>query len=185
MSLTLPHSKASSGGDLLSLFLGLRQIVNWILAAPQLFRETIYELDKETRRLILFKLKMEIEEYYNENHHLSEESLIFEQVGIEQLQKLKIKEKQEYHYIITVPGREWQEMRLNYISDYSKVTLPGFCESCRSERPFLVDVFRYIDYIISAHGPYPSRGISGNCNICGTEFGTHTSVMMLPYLMAW
>ena len=76
-------------------------------------------------------------------------------------------------------------MRLNHISDYSKVTLPGFCESCGSERPFLADVFRYIDHIISAHGPYPTRGISEHCNTCGTEFGTRTSVMRLPYLMAW
>jgi hypothetical protein len=128
---------------------------------------------------------MEIEEYYNENHHLSEEFLIYKQVSIEQLRKLKIDEKQEYHYIITVPGREWQEMRLNHISDYSKATLPGFCETCNSERPFLVDIFRYLDSILSAHGPYPYRGISENCNKCGKEFGTSTSVMMLPYLMAW
>jgi len=179
MTRTLPDSTVSNGEDLLSLFLGFSKTLHWFMCAPQLFRETINEFDEGTKKLILFRLKMEIEEFYNDNRHLNE---IFEQMYSPEL---KIEGRQKYQYLVSVPGREWQEMRLNNSSDYSKITVPGFCSICRSEQPYLVDIFTYLDSILAAHGPYPCRGIFDSCNKCVKQLGMSTSLVTLPYLGNW
>jgi len=84
-----------------------------------------------------------------------------------------------------VPGREWQVTRFHNIHDYSNVTLPGFCDECKSERPFIVDVFTYFDYIISAYGPYPTVLVLGNCTKCN-KYTASTDIMRFPHFgAAW
>jgi hypothetical protein len=55
----------------------LRSPLNWILAIPDLFVETLNELDKKAREVMLFQFKKEIERYHEENY-LSEELEISE-----------------------------------------------------------------------------------------------------------
>jgi hypothetical protein len=47
------------------------RIQGWILAASQIFRQTLDDLDEETKKLVLFQFKMEIEAYYK-THHLKQ-----------------------------------------------------------------------------------------------------------------
>jgi hypothetical protein len=49
-------------------------------------------------------------------------------------------------------------MRFNNISNYSIVVVPGFCTGCGTEQPFMVDIYEYLNRIISAHGPSPYNG---------------------------
>jgi hypothetical protein len=68
----------------------------------------------------------------------------------------------EQNNCLAVPGKEWQIARFNNIQEYSKITIPGFCYECKSQRPFIIDILRYFDFIIAAQGPYPSRLVSGD-----------------------
>jgi hypothetical protein len=68
----LPNSRVNNGHELLRLFLGMSHSVNWILSDSETFFDVLCKLDEETRRIVLFQIKMEIEEYYNSNY-LTEE----------------------------------------------------------------------------------------------------------------
>jgi hypothetical protein len=68
LSSILPWHTLTTGGDLLLLFLGIRSPLNWIIADPEAFIETLMELNAEVRAIILFQFKKEIEEYYNANY---------------------------------------------------------------------------------------------------------------------
>lgn len=50
LSSILPYYTIYTGKDLLLLFLGIRSPLNWILAIPDLFVETLNELDKKSKR---------------------------------------------------------------------------------------------------------------------------------------
>jgi hypothetical protein len=155
---------------------------------------------------------MEIEEYYKENY-LQEELRIMEFHKEEVRRKEKegrkligipggiaiippiitnsnrkvIAEREDYSKLITIPGKEWHLMRFNNISDYSTVTIPGFCSRCNTEGAFLYDTRRYLDSIISFYirhdpGGYPY----GKCNKCNNDFGLSAHVMLLPHFTtAW
>jgi hypothetical protein len=167
MSNILPRSLVTHGRDLLLLFLGIPNVLNWLLAEPEIFNETLNELDKETKKIILFNCKMEVEEYYNQNY--LKQSLPIAEINMKAARRAKIDidTDRSYSSIITVPGKEWQMVRFNSAQDYSKVAVPGSCDICKSESSFLVDIFRYFDFILVAHRPYPSRLVSGNCTKCG------------------
>jgi hypothetical protein len=47
------------------LFTKVNHPLQWIFVYPNLVIETLNEMDNETRKMILFKFKMEIEEYYD------------------------------------------------------------------------------------------------------------------------
>ena len=46
-------------------FLNLSNIIQWVIFYPETFRETITEMDEQTRRLLLMQLKLVCEEVYN------------------------------------------------------------------------------------------------------------------------
>jgi hypothetical protein len=171
--------------DLLLLVFGLRHTLNWLLAEPQIFCETLRELDQDAKQLVLFHFKMEIEEYYNENY--LKESILITRINNKAAQLIRGFPNINSDYLpsLPVPGREWQVMRFHNIHDYSKVILPGFCDTCKSEQPFVVDIFTYFDYIISAYGPYPKVLVSGNCIKCN-KYTASTDIMRFPHFgTAW
>jgi hypothetical protein len=68
----LPNYRIKNGRELLKLFLGLHHSLNWIILSPDSFLDTLHELDDETKKLVLFHFKMEIEEYHKENYLVEE-----------------------------------------------------------------------------------------------------------------
>jgi len=133
----------------LKLILGVRHSLNWIILFPDSFLDTIQELDDETKKLILFHFKMEIEEYYKENYLVEELKImefhneyarrerkgrkIIDIPGVISIIPPIIGEREDYSKLIAIPGKEWHLMRFNNISDYSTVTIPGFCIRCNTE----------------------------------------------------
>ena len=55
LSSILPYYTVYTGRDLLLLFLGIMSPLNWILAAPSVFVETLNDLDKKAREVMLFQ----------------------------------------------------------------------------------------------------------------------------------
>jgi len=132
----LPKYRVENGRELLKLFFGVRHSLNWIILFPDSFLDTIQELDDETKKLVLFHFKMEIEEYYKENY-LVEELRIMEFHNEYARREKKgrkiidipggiaiipptIGEREDYSKLIAIPGKEWHLMRFNNISDYSR-----------------------------------------------------------------
>jgi hypothetical protein len=157
--------------------------LNWILAAPQIFQETLNDLDAETKRLVLFQFKMEIEEYHR-NHHLKEV------VEVRELNKKLARGNKHFHYdhldIVMYPGKGWQLMHLDNISDHSKVVIPGYCSQCNSESSFLYDINTYLKQIMSLVSPYPSPIIGGDCNKCGKASSASAHLMRFSHFVsAW
>jgi hypothetical protein len=183
MSNILPRSLVMHGRDLLLLFLGIPNVLNWLLAEPKIFYETLKELDTETKKIILFNCKMEVEEYYNQNY--LKQSLPIAELNKKAARQAKIDTDRSYSNIITIPGKEWQILRFNNIHDYSKVAVPGFCDVCKSESSFLVDIFRYFDFIIAAHRPYPSKLVSGKCTKCGNYPACGDVMSFQHFTSAW
>lgn len=189
MHAVLPWSKVNNGRELLRLFLGLSHSLNWILADVDAFYRALSELDEETKKITLFQFKMEIEEYYNRNYLTDG----WEIAKINQKVRRKKKPKiislgniNNYSNAIIIPGKKWEMMRFNNIGDCYKVTIPGFCNGCNSDQPFLVETFEYLNDIVGAHRPYPSGVVLGDCTECGKEYGVSTRVMQFPWFVgAW
>ena len=87
---------------------------------PDTFRETITEMDEQTRRLLLMQLKLVCEEVYNNRFS----------------------------------SANWEVERYKSISNYSKVTVPAYCQECHVKPPLLVDIFDHLDSIASAGRAY-------------------------------
>jgi hypothetical protein len=101
--------------------LNLRQARLAIMCIPTLyddlediFFQTLNELDKQTRNLLLLQFKMDVEADHS-YEHMDPESI-----------------------------REWELMRFENIQNYSKVTLSGYCKECKLSYPFVMDVFAFI-----------------------------------------
>jgi hypothetical protein len=190
MNAVLPWSKVNNGRELLRLFLGLSHSLNWILADPDAFYDSLNELDEETKRITLFQFKMEIEEYYNNNYLIDgwEVGKINQEIMKKIVPEITSLDKinNNYSNVTIIPGKKWEIMRFNNISDYSKVTIPGYCAVCNSDQPFLLDTIEYLNDIVGAHRPYPSGVVLGDCSECGKQYGTGTRVMRFPWFIgAW
>lgn len=179
MEAILPRYNITTGRDLLVLFLGLHHSLNWILAAPQIFCETVNELDEEAKKVVLYQFKMEIEEYYNQNHLRWD--LPASEVNTSQ--GLRSSSEHSYSNTIMVPGKEWQLMRLYNIGDSSKVTIPAHCEVCKTDRSFTIDISVYFKHIIYAHHTNQTM-VGGNCSKCCNVICTHT-IRLSHFVAAW
>ena len=153
------------------------------------FYRALSELDEGTKKIILLQFKMEIEEYYNRNYLTDGWKMT---KLIQDIMQKKVPEIMSQHNInnysnaISMPGRKWEIMRANNISDCYKVTIPGFCNGCNSDQPFLLDIFEYLNDIVGAHRPYPSGVVTGDCTECCKKYGVGTRVMQFPWFIgAW
>jgi hypothetical protein len=169
----------------LKLFLGLRHSLNWIILFPDSFLDTLNELDAETKKMVLFHFKLEIEEYYKENYLVEELRIMEFNNSYWKKKELRanniIGEREDYSKLIAIPGKEWYLTRYNNISDYSKVTIPAFCSRCRTEGAFLYGTLRYLDCIISFYIRHSPTGVYGKCNKCNDKYGLGATVMLLPH----
>lgn len=149
----LPNSGVTDGYHLLRLFLGLSHSLNWILADCESFTEALNDLSEDIRKIVLLQIKIEVEEYYS-NNYLTEEWRYSKMLAsIHKDNKVIARDinYQGFLNIVGVPGKKWQLMRFNNISNYSSVVVPGFCSGCNKEQPFLVNVYEYFNRIIGAH----------------------------------
>lgn len=186
LGLILPKSRITDGYHLLRLFLGLSHSLNWILADREAFFEALDDLDEGFRKIVLFQIKMEIEEYYNSNY-LTEEwkhSKMIYDIYRNNKEFTRDIHFHDFLNIVAVPGKKWQLMRFNNIINYSNVVVPGFCSSCNKEQPFVIDVFEYFNRIIAAYGVHPFNSVSQDCNECGKAFGSSSRVIQLPWYVA-
>ena len=182
----MTNSTITDGYHLLRLFLGQSHSLNWILADCESFIEALNSLDENIRKIVLFEIKMEVEEYYN-NNYLTEDWQYSKM--IDDIYKNSRVIAQDIHYqgllnIVGIPGKKWQLMRFNNISNHSNVVVPGFCSGCNKEQPFLVHVYKYFNRIIAAHRPYPFNGISQDCDGCGKALGSTCRVIQLPWFLS-
>ena len=133
----------------MKLFLCVRHSLNWIIPFPDSFLDTLHELDAE--KMVLFHFKLEIEGYYNGNIIMELRIMEFNN----SVTWNKIGKREDYSKLIAIPGKEWHLTRFNNISDYSTVTIPGFCSRCRTEGAFFYGTLRYLDCIISIYDIRP------------------------------
>lgn len=164
----LPNSQIYNGRDLLKLFLGTTNICNWILPFPDIFLSILEECEQVEKNMVLFRIKMDIEEYYNQNYLREEIDIIEFNMGVTKLKD--ITEERDQANFISVPGKEWENVRYHSAGNVLLVAVPAFCSTCKSDRVFLIDIFCYLNnfrqqYLKSADF---SRSIGGNCIKCGS-----------------
>lgn len=174
----LKGSKVHTPKDLLLLFLGIRHSLNWLVIHPIIFNETLNKLDAGSKKIMYFQFKMEIEEYYYENYLLEEWK-----------RRRLLKNLWPSNYltdfsdIVAIPGKDWQLMRHENIHDELIVTIPGYCNECKSDRPFLFKTENYLEHLILAHRADPVDTIGGDCTVCGNKYSIFANVMKLPWFL--
>ena len=150
----------------MKLFFGLSNSLNWILANPEIFLETLAELG-EQKKALLFQFKMEIEYYYDKrflDEALAVGELNADRAKIDNI----IKTEPNYFDFISVPEKNWQNARIDNIDDHTKVVVPSTCAVCKSNQTFLVNILEYLECFRYAHRVDFSRYIGGNCIGCGS-----------------
>lgn len=128
-------------------FLNLSNIIQWIPFYPETFRETITEMDEQTRRLLLMQLKLVCEEVYNTRSS----------------------------------SADWEIVRNKNISDYSKITVPGYCQECHVKALLVIDIFDHLDAIASAGRAYNVAFHFRDCKNCGKKM----SIIVLASPPRW
>ena len=109
----LPTVQISSGTELFRRFYGLSDSLNWLLAEPSVFLEVLEEIDQETKRVLLFQFKMEIENYYDKNYRYNE--LKLDKFNNNQNVVYGLKSDRHYFDFIPIPVKTWQLMRLHNV----------------------------------------------------------------------
>jgi hypothetical protein len=115
IDMVLSNSTIDKGRSLLGLFLGLDHLLYWVAAQPQMFLKTLQDLDQDTKKIILFQLKMEIEEYHHTNYLCHDWEMIF------------LNNMENYHDIKDVRAKNGQVItQIDTPRDYSFITIfPG------------------------------------------------------------
>lgn len=96
-------------------------------------------MNVEAKNFMLLQFKLEIEEYYDKYYLVP----YISRTAYEQYHTIKSR----YSVNETVPGKEWQIMRINNISNYHNVVIPGFCYKCQTEYPFIVSICDYLNHL--------------------------------------
>jgi hypothetical protein len=156
---SLRNMEMAKGQELLRLFTKIGHPLNWIFPCPTIFTKTLDEIeDEDMKKIIFFHFKMEIEEYYNKYYLVS------------YLTRYSLSYKTHYSSKMAISGRKWQLMRFNNIANYTKVVIPGFCVSCKSENPFVLSIIDYLVALVNyALHPLRADHLRSSCAHCGKE----------------
>lgn len=163
----LRNTEVNKGQETLRLFTKINHPIHWIFTQPRIFMETFYDMDTETKRVLMFNFKMDIEEYYNRYYLVS---------------YIRRYAYSAYHHPdlyysgeMTLAGKDWQLIRLDNIGNEEVVIIPAFCSSCRSEVPIKMNLTKYLDHLRSfISDPFSFENITSNCSNCkkqGVVFG--------------
>ena len=154
----LRHTKINKGQELIRLFTKINHPLQWIFVYPNLFIETLSEIDNETKKMLLFNFKMEIEEYYDLYYLASYPR----RQTYSELHSLD----SYYEHTMAIPGIEWQLLRFNNIHNHLFVTIPGICLKCKSESPFIMDIEDYFDNLKELSNDFRRENIPRSCIKC-------------------
>jgi hypothetical protein len=126
-------------------------------------------MDNETRRVLMFNIKLEIEEYYNryylaayvrKTRHTTYNPFMFDPNEI------------------SMAGKEWQLLRVNNLGNETIVIVPGRCSNCRSDSSTTMDITKYLDqlraYSSGTENFVEYDNFKSDCRRCkheGTVFG--------------
>ena len=155
----LRQIKVNKGQELLRLFTKVNHPLHWMFVYPNLFMKALNELDNETRKMIFFKFKMEIEEYYDLYYLAS--------YPRRQTYSELHSSDSYYEYNMAIAGKEWQSLRFANIHNHLIVTIPGRCLECKSESPFVMDIYNYLDNLKEfSNGDLHRENIHSACAKC-------------------
>ncbi len=189
VAFVLPTIDSRDSKDILLSFLGHKLIVNWILLDESSFYQAMGTLDEVDKKLVYFKIKMEIENYYMENYlrsaWLTSKVNASAYIGSrpDQIQSVS-SNLEEFSKTVGLPSKQWQKVRLDHANDSSKIVVPGSCIICKLDKAVIVDVDNYLKSIPQAYGPDPVPIVSGRCSECGGY--ASGSIMQLEWFTcAW
>jgi hypothetical protein len=193
VDVVLSDSAIDRGRDLLGLFLGLDRLLYWLASQSQIFIKTLKDLDLDTKKIILFQLKMEIEQYHHMNYLTNDwwniwtmdvmygNSSDIKDIQLKNGQVIKqIDTRGDCSHMTIIPSSDWQMMRYNNINNYSTVCIPGLCINCRSEQPFTVDILEYLYSIASMVKDGSYGTIKTNCDKCNGKDQVLSFVVRFP-----
>lgn len=132
---SLRGQEIAIGQQVIRLFTKINHPLHWIFSHSEVFVIAFDELSVEAKNVMLLQFKLEIEEYYNKYYLVS----YVTRTTYEQYRR-----KARYAVNRTIPGKEWQRMRFNNISNYNNVVVPGFCYECQTEYPIIVNSSDYL-----------------------------------------
>lgn len=193
-SIVFSSTTVYNGRDLIRLFLGLDHLLYWIASQPQIFISTLEDLDHDAKKIVLFQLKMEIEEYYRKNYLTKDWAAIciteYGHDNYHDIKEIRLKDGQiitqidipgDFSHLTIIPGSKWEIMRFSNISNYSKVCIPGLCINCRSEQSFTVNILEYLRSIVSMLVDGSDGVITSNCYKCNEENQVLSLVVIFPW----
>ena len=173
----LRFHEVTIGQQVMRLFTKVSHPLHWIFSLPEVFVEAFDELAVEAKNVMLLQFKMEIEEYYNKYYLVS----YARRISYEQYHNIRSR----YSVNTTIPGKKWQLMRINNISNYDSVVVPGFCYKCKTEHPFMVNTSDYLARLalFSSGRMRPlSEVISSRCIKCNKKSLTGRLYMPLDMM---
>jgi hypothetical protein len=155
----LKYIEVNKGQEILRLFIKINHLLHWIFAQPNIFMETLNDMDDETKKVLKFNFKMDIEEYYNKYYLIS---------------YIRRYAYSAYHHPdlyysgdMAIPGKDWQLTRLNNVGNEGVVIIPAFCSDCRSEIPITMDISKYLNHLLTfVSGSMSFEIIISNCSKC-------------------
>jgi hypothetical protein len=136
---SLRHYEIAIGQQVIRLFTKINHPLHWIFPFPEVFVRALDVMNVEAKNFMLLQFKLEIEEYYNKCYLVSYVS----RIAYEQYHTIESR----YSVNKTVPGKEWQLMRINNISNYNNVVVPSFCYKCQTEYPLVVSIYDYLTHL--------------------------------------
>lgn len=114
----LKYTEVNKGQEILRLFTKINHVLHWIFAQPRIFMETINDMDDDTKKVLLFNIKMDVEEYYNKYYLIS---------------YVRRFTYSAYHHPDlyysgdkAIAGKDWQLTRFNNIGNEGVVIVPAF-----------------------------------------------------------
>lgn len=160
----LRWQEVAIGQQVIRLFTKINHPLHWIFFLPEAFTRAFDELSVEAKNVMLLQFKLEIEEYYNKYYLVSYAT----RTAYEQYHTIRA----HYSVNMTIPGKEWQRMRINNISNYNNVVVPGFCYECQTEYPIIVKSCDYLTQL-AAFASAPARPmthvITSKCTKCNKK----------------
>jgi hypothetical protein len=179
MRIVLPRSRTNNGKELMVLFFGLKNIINWVLADEEAFWGVLNNLSGRNRKIVFFHLKMEIENYYSQNF-FTKEWIVHRANNFDVAFHTVIDRGDNFSRAVGIPTDYWEETRIERGDDYEDAIVPSICEKCKRDTAFAVKITKYLESLVCAYRPYPSGVISGDCLRCGEKFSVGVHVMTLP-----
>ena len=130
IEIEMRNSNVQTEYSFIGLFLGLDNPNRWFTVNSGVFTDAIQELPERHKPAIFFFIKMFVEGIFHK-HYLINLSTIKE------------------NDINKTPGRVWLKLRLDNISDYSKICYPAYCTNCQLECPYLGSILDPVNPLYS------------------------------------